>query len=67
MREIFLPGTHDSAAYAKHHDPQIELIVDKYTITQVSNETIQFNFNFVQLRINNSNFVNFRNCVRNCT
>ncbi|XP_063977865.1 PI-PLC X domain-containing protein 1-like [Diachasmimorpha longicaudata] len=34
MREIFLPGTHDSAAYAKHEGSQFSLIVDKYTITQ---------------------------------
>lgn len=40
MRDIFLPGTHDSAAYAKHKNSQLELIVDKYTITQVINNLI---------------------------
>lgn len=35
MRDIFLPGTHDSAAYAKHKNSQLELIIEKYTITQV--------------------------------
>lgn len=36
MREVFIPGTHDSAAYNKFQNPKTELIIDKYTITQVS-------------------------------
>ncbi|KAK0162935.1 hypothetical protein PV327_006662 [Microctonus hyperodae] len=34
MRDIFIPGTHDSAAYAKFKDPKNDNIVEKYTITQ---------------------------------
>ncbi|XP_044581905.1 PI-PLC X domain-containing protein 1-like [Cotesia glomerata] len=34
MREVFIPGTHDSAAYNKFQNFRTELIIDKYTITQ---------------------------------
>lgn len=54
MREIYIPGTHDSAAYAKLQYFQHEIIVDKYTITQVNKLTkkknliiLKFNLNFV--------------------
>lgn len=36
MRDVFIPGTHDSAAYAKFKDPKNDNIVEKYTITQVN-------------------------------
>ncbi|XP_034951432.1 PI-PLC X domain-containing protein 1-like [Chelonus insularis] len=34
MKDIFIPGTHDSAAYSKLLNFKSEMLVDKYTITQ---------------------------------
>jgi len=36
FRDLFIPGTHDSASYRDNFDLKSETIVTKYSLTQVS-------------------------------